>query len=210
MPATIDKLTAADIGFLVAGSPSGPGVPPLVCLHGIGGDATNFMPQLHGLSGRRRTLSWNMPGYGPSAPMAEMSFASLCDRLCAALDALGIDRVVIAGAPDLDAHLSLQPFQHHQQTIAQGRQVVRACARGWDRQLLGHVAELGHLRKPHHPARTLEGVELPPHDVHGRPTMVQLPKDELERRFGRSSSPHPGNRWTHRCWQDEALEAPYH
>ena len=38
-----------------------------------------------------------MPGYGPSAPMAEMSFASLCDRLCAALDALGIDRVVIAG-----------------------------------------------------------------------------------------------------------------
>ena len=88
MPATIDKLTAADISFLVAGSPSGLGVPPLVCLHGIGGDATSFMPQLHGLSGRRRTLSWNMPGYGPSAPMAEISFVSLCDRLCAALDAL--------------------------------------------------------------------------------------------------------------------------
>jgi DNA mismatch repair protein MutL len=27
--------------------------------------------------------------------------------------------------------------------------------------------------------------ELPPHDVHGRPTIVRLPKDELERRFGR-------------------------
>ncbi len=27
--------------------------------------------------------------------------------------------------------------------------------------------------------------DLPPHDVHGRPTIVQLPKDELERRFGR-------------------------
>jgi DNA mismatch repair protein MutL len=26
---------------------------------------------------------------------------------------------------------------------------------------------------------------LPAHDVHGRPSMVQLPKDELERRFGR-------------------------
>lgn len=26
---------------------------------------------------------------------------------------------------------------------------------------------------------------LPAHDVHGRPTVVQLPKDELERRFGR-------------------------
>ncbi|MCH7491262.1 MAG: hypothetical protein IID05_11275, partial [Gemmatimonadetes bacterium] len=28
--------------------------------------------------------------------------------------------------------------------------------------------------------------ELPPHDVHGRPTIVQLPREELERRFGRS------------------------
>ncbi len=28
--------------------------------------------------------------------------------------------------------------------------------------------------------------QLPPHDVHGRPTMVQLPRSELERRFGRS------------------------
>jgi len=27
--------------------------------------------------------------------------------------------------------------------------------------------------------------ELPPHDVHGRATIVQLPLDELERRFGR-------------------------
>jgi len=27
--------------------------------------------------------------------------------------------------------------------------------------------------------------ELPPHDVHGRPTIVRLPKHELERRFGR-------------------------
>ena len=28
--------------------------------------------------------------------------------------------------------------------------------------------------------------ELPPHDVHGRPTIVQLPREEMERRFGRS------------------------
>ena len=29
---------------------------------------------------------------------------------------------------------------------------------------------------------------LPAHDVHGRPSMVQLPKEELERRFGRTTS----------------------
>lgn len=28
--------------------------------------------------------------------------------------------------------------------------------------------------------------DLPPHDVHGRPTIVQLPREELERRFGRA------------------------
>jgi DNA mismatch repair protein MutL len=32
----------------------------------------------------------------------------------------------------------------------------------------------------------LLGATLPAHDVHGRPTIVQLPKDELERRFGRT------------------------
>jgi DNA mismatch repair protein MutL len=32
----------------------------------------------------------------------------------------------------------------------------------------------------------LLGATLPAHDVHGRPTIVQLPKAELERRFGRS------------------------
>jgi DNA mismatch repair protein MutL len=31
----------------------------------------------------------------------------------------------------------------------------------------------------------LHGTVLPPHDVHGRATIVQLPREELERRFGR-------------------------
>lgn len=34
--------------------------------------------------------------------------------------------------------------------------------------------------------RQLLGATLPAHDVHGRPTIVQLPKGELERRFGRA------------------------
>ncbi|MEC9142638.1 MAG: alpha/beta hydrolase, partial [Pseudomonadota bacterium] len=82
---------------LVAVSTSRSCVAPVVCLQGIGGSATSFMPQLRSLAKRRRVLSWNMPGYGASAPMADMGFAGLCDRLCAALDALRIDRTVIAG-----------------------------------------------------------------------------------------------------------------
>jgi len=34
--------------------------------------------------------------------------------------------------------------------------------------------------------RRLFACQLPPHDVHGRPTIVQFPRQELERRFGRS------------------------
>src|SRR2546426_2761282 len=35
---------------------------------------------------------------------------------------------------------------------------------------------------------------LPAHDVHGRPTVVQLPKEELERRFGGGFNAEGGNR----------------
>ena len=96
-PAAIGRVSSADINFLVSGAMAGPSRPPLVCLHGIGGDASSFMPQLRGLAGRRRILSWNMPGYGGSSPLEDMNFERLCDRLRAALDALGIERAFIAG-----------------------------------------------------------------------------------------------------------------
>jgi DNA mismatch repair protein MutL len=47
----------------------------------------------------------------------------------------------------------------------------------------GHILEAGERR---HLLNRLFACELPPHDVHGRPTIVQLPRDELEKRFGRS------------------------
>ncbi len=46
----------------------------------------------------------------------------------------------------------------------------------------GHILERSEMREL---LRRLFTCELPPHDVHGRPTIVQLPKHELERRFGR-------------------------
>ena len=97
VPVAIDRISAAEVSLLASGAMRGPSRPPLVCLHGIGGDARSFMPQLRGLAGRRRILSWDMPGYGGSTPLDDMNFESLCDRLCAALDALGIGTAVIAG-----------------------------------------------------------------------------------------------------------------
>ena len=92
-----ERLTAAGTGFLAGGSEHA-SAPPLVCLHGIGGDSTSFRAQIAGLAGPdQRVLSWDMPGYGGSAPLAAMDFAALCERLCAALDELGLGRVIIAG-----------------------------------------------------------------------------------------------------------------
>ena len=53
----------------------------------------------------------------------------------------------------------------------------------------GHaVADVGQRLEPDEMrelVRRLLAATLPAHDVHGRPAMVHLPKDELERRFGR-------------------------
>ena len=98
MTAAPDRITAAGTTFLQGGTGGRPPDYPLVCLHGIGGDATSFAAQIDELADRgRRVLSWDMPGYGGSAPLSKMGFETLCDRLCAALDALGLEQVVLAG-----------------------------------------------------------------------------------------------------------------
>lgn len=84
---------AAGIVYEEAGS----GAPALICLHGIGGDAESFRPQLDRLRRRMRVISWNMPGYGGSEPLAETSFAALAGALGAFMDALGLQRAHIAG-----------------------------------------------------------------------------------------------------------------
>lgn len=47
---------------------SGSGV-PVMLLHGIGGAAESFEPQLTGLAERHRVIAWDAPGYGGSADL---------------------------------------------------------------------------------------------------------------------------------------------
>ena len=55
-------------GYEAAGDP---GAPPLVFLHGIGGAARAWRGQLDSFGDRFRTIAWDMPGYGGSAPLAD-------------------------------------------------------------------------------------------------------------------------------------------
>lgn len=76
----------------------GPG-PTLVLLHGIGSDAVSWAPMIEALPARLDVIAWWAPGYGESAPVApeRPAPADYAARLLALLDAMGRDRVVLAG-----------------------------------------------------------------------------------------------------------------
>jgi pimeloyl-ACP methyl ester carboxylesterase len=70
---------------------------PLVLLHGVGGGAGVFAPQLAHFGARRRAIAWDMPGYGGSAALPDMTFPALADALARLLDGLGIERAHLVG-----------------------------------------------------------------------------------------------------------------
>ncbi len=69
----------------------------VVFLHGIGGDAGCWQPQLDHFGKRRRAIAWDMPGYGRSALLDPMTFPALADALLRLLDSLKIERAHIVG-----------------------------------------------------------------------------------------------------------------
>lgn len=69
----------------------------LVLLHGVGGDAACWRPQLEAFGLRYRAIAWNMPGYGGSAPLAGMTFPALASALLGLLDDLGVERAHLVG-----------------------------------------------------------------------------------------------------------------
>ena len=74
-----------------------PALPALVFLHGIGGAARAWRGQLDYFADSYRTIAWDMPGYGGSAPLANVSIANLADALVDFLHATGAVRPVIVG-----------------------------------------------------------------------------------------------------------------
>jgi pimeloyl-ACP methyl ester carboxylesterase len=70
----------------------------LVFLHGIGGNQSSFDDQLEAFAGAGwRAAAWDMPGYGASPALADMTFAALADSAAALLDDLGGAPAVVVG-----------------------------------------------------------------------------------------------------------------
>jgi len=69
----------------------------LVCLHGVGGNASAFAPQLSGLSHKLQVWSVDLPGYGDSAPLSVMDWNHLVLGLKQFLDQHHLHTVHLLG-----------------------------------------------------------------------------------------------------------------
>jgi 3-oxoadipate enol-lactonase len=74
-----------------------PALPPLVFLHGIGGAARAWRGQLDFFKSRYRTIAWDMPGYGGSAPLPTVSIAALASALQDFLQQVGATKPILVG-----------------------------------------------------------------------------------------------------------------
>jgi 3-oxoadipate enol-lactonase len=76
---------------------SGSGNDALIFLHGIGGCAKVWQLQLDAFGDRYTAIAWNMPGYGGSPPVPELTFPVLADALELLLDTLPNKRIHLVG-----------------------------------------------------------------------------------------------------------------
>ncbi len=70
---------------------------PIIFLHGIGGNADNWAPQVADLADEFRCIAWNAPGYADSPALPEMTFPALADSLARLMDHLELEQAVICG-----------------------------------------------------------------------------------------------------------------
>ena len=75
----------------------GAGRPALLFLHGLGGDRDSFAPQFERFTRAHECVSWTMPGYGSSTPLANLDFAALAAAAVGLLDEFRIDEAVVVG-----------------------------------------------------------------------------------------------------------------
>jgi 3-oxoadipate enol-lactonase len=81
-------------GYEAAGDPASQ---PLLFLHGIGGAALAWRGQLDFFKDSYRAIAWDMPGYGGSAPLTDVSIAALAGALQDFLRAVGATKPIIVG-----------------------------------------------------------------------------------------------------------------
>lgn len=94
---TLPRMPAVDhVDGPIAWREAGDG-PPVLFLHGLGGTRLAWEPQLEGLADQFRCIAWDLPGYGDSEPLPELTFPAIVDAIARLLDTLELDRVDVVG-----------------------------------------------------------------------------------------------------------------
>jgi pimeloyl-ACP methyl ester carboxylesterase len=118
--------------------------PPLVLLHGIGGEACVWDPVLDALAAGHDVLALDLPGFGRSAPLpdgVEPSPEALARAVAARLDAEGLADAHVAGN-SLGGWVALELAK-----AGRARSVTGLCPAGlWGRPLLGPGETTSHGR----------------------------------------------------------------
>jgi 3-oxoadipate enol-lactonase len=81
-------------GYQASGDSS---LPALVFLHGIGGAGRGWRHQIDAFGDRYHAIGWDMPGYGGSTQLPEVTMSALAEALKDFLAQLGLRKPVLVG-----------------------------------------------------------------------------------------------------------------
>jgi len=90
-------VTPVDFCGEIAWREAGTGPETIVFLHGLALTRTSWDPQLVALADRFRCVAWDMPGYGASAPMPDLTFEVIADHVVQLLDRLEVAKAHLVG-----------------------------------------------------------------------------------------------------------------
>lgn len=89
----LEEASGERLFFYRGGNPEGP---PALFIHGIGGWAENWLPNLSAFEGLRWLIP-DLPGFGRSSPPSKLTFRSLIDALLRLLDTSRIEKALLVG-----------------------------------------------------------------------------------------------------------------
>lgn len=95
----------------------GEGEDTLLFLHGLGGDWTNWRPQLDEFSDRFRCIAWTSPGYGASPPLEILNWTTLANAAVGVLNAEEIDAAIVVGL-SMGGYVAQQMAADHADRVA--------------------------------------------------------------------------------------------
>ncbi len=145
-----------------------------------------------GAGGQRLLFPLTIRLSGPEYAQVE-ELESLLVRAGFEVEGFGGDTVIVQAVPDPHPYFDAERcFREMIDELTQGSELVRSARNQHERIAMtfackgaiksGQVLNQDEMREL---VDQLFATELPHHDVHGRPTIVRLSKNELERKFGR-------------------------